>query len=100
MYTLTQGLVYGVPLLIGIANFVSKVALGRMSLFERRHTISEQKYSKTINVAAISFLNVGVMVLLVNLKMEEKIDHLPFFQGRYSEFSVEWYRLVGSSLCV
>lgn len=68
-YSATQGLTYGVPLLIALANFLSKTALSKMSEFERRATISEQKYSTTINVAAISFLNLGVMVLLVNLKI-------------------------------
>jgi hypothetical protein len=39
------------------------------------------------------------MVLLVNLKIDKEIS-FPIFQGRYAEFSVEWYRLVGASLCV
>lgn len=47
----------------------------------------------------ISFLNIGVMVLLVNLKVKHEIN-FPIFRGRYEEFTVEWYRLVGSSLCV
>jgi len=50
-------------------------------------------------MAIISFLNIGVIVLLVNLKISKTIP-LPILQGKYEEFSVEWYRLVGSSLCV
>lgn len=47
----------------------------------------------------ISFLNVGVIVLLVNLSIKVRLP-LPIFQGRYEEFSVEWYRLVGTSITV
>lgn len=85
--------------MIGFANWLSQLALESMSLLEKRHSISEQKYSTALNVAAISFLNLGVMVLLVNQRIEQKIN-FPILQGRYAEFSVEWYRLVGASLCV
>jgi len=87
-------------MLIEVVNWVSKIALQKMSLFEKRHTVSDQNYSATINIAAISFLNVGVIVLLVNLKIQADISIIPIMQGNYSEFSVEWYRLVGASLCV
>jgi len=89
-----------VPLLIELVNWASKLALQQMSLFEKRHTVSDQNYSATINIAAISFLNVGVIVLLVNLKINAYIPVVPILQGNYNEFSVEWYRLVGASLCV
>lgn len=40
-----------------------------------------------------------MLILLVNLKINYDLP-LPILQGHYPEFSVEWYRLVGSSLCV
>jgi hypothetical protein len=47
----------------------------------------------------VSFINAGIIVLLVNLSVGVKLP-LPILQGKYGEFSVEWYRLVGSSLVV
>ena len=47
----------------------------------------------------ISFINIGVLVLLVNLGIEKELN-VPILQGKYKEFSVEWYRLVGASLIV
>ena len=44
--------------------------MGRLSDFEKRHTVTDEKYSKAVHVASISFMNLGVMVLLVNLKIE------------------------------
>ena len=47
----------------------------------------------------ISFMNVAIIVLLVNLSIRETLP-IPILQGEYEEFSVEWYRLVGSNMCV
>ena len=40
-----------------------------------------------------------MLVLLVNLSIEKKLN-IPILQGKYKEFSVEWYRLVGASLII
>ena len=48
---------------------------------------------------AISFVNIGLVVLLVNMNFGYDFE-IPLLQGRYDEFSVEWYRLVGSAICV
>jgi len=47
----------------------------------------------------ISFMNVAIIVLLVNLNIRETLP-IPILQGEYKEFSVEWYRLVGTNMCV
>jgi len=47
----------------------------------------------------ISFMNVAIIVLLVNLNVRKTLP-IPILQGEYKEFSVEWYRLVGTNMCV
>lgn len=70
MYALTNTLVYCVPLMIGMVNYISKVILRLMTFYEKRQEIPEQKYSAAINMMLISFLNIGVIVLLVNLSIK------------------------------
>ena len=52
-----------------------------------------------MNVMLISFMNLGIMVLLINMQLDHNIP-VPVFKGRFDEFSVEWYKLVGSAMCV
>lgn len=98
-YTLTESLIWIVPILISVINMVSSQILRRSSHFLKAHSVSEQFYSASINVALMSFMNYGVMVLLVNFKIQAELP-LPILQGYYPEFSVEWYRLVGAAMCV
>lgn len=86
--------------MISIINYFSKLVLRYLGTFEKRHSTEEMVYSVAINLTLISFLNIAVMVLLVNLKIVNKDIPIPIFRGEYDEFSVEWYRLVGASLCV
>jgi len=99
-YSASQSLIYAVPFMISIINYFSKIVLRWLGTFEKRHNTEELMYSVAINLTLISFLNIAVMVLLVNLSINQKIPFIPILQGEYTEFSVEWYRLVGASLCV
>ena len=49
----------------------------------------------------LSFLNSGVVILLVNFRVESFGDwSVPILKGDYQKFSSEWYRLVGSTICL
>jgi len=50
-------------------------------------------------MAMISVVNIGFVVLLVHMNLGYDFK-IPLFSGSYDEFSVEWYRLVGSAICV
>ena len=73
MYALTNTLVYCVPLMIGMVNYISKLILRIMTNVEKRQEIPEQKYSAAINMMLISFLNIGVIILLVNLSIKQSL---------------------------
>ena len=60
--------------------------------------------SKAINLFVLTYVNVGILLFLVNFNLGEvsetlKEHHIPIFQGEFTTFSVQWYRLVGSTLC-
>lgn len=90
---------YGVPIIIGIVNFASKSILRFLTTLNKSQEIPSLRYHQAINTMLISFLNIGVIVLLVNISIKQTLP-IPILQGRYDEFSVEWYRLVGSNINV
>ena len=46
----------------------------------------------------IQFINTGLVIFLVNAQFGITIDNFPVFAGQYNEFSVDWYRLIGSTI--
>jgi hypothetical protein len=51
-----------------------------------------------IKMFIVSFLNTGVIIFIVNLNLGFYIKWFPAFSGSYDEFTVEWYRVVGSTI--
>ncbi len=51
-----------------------------------------------IKVFVVEFINTAVIIFLVNFKLNISIFNIPIIDGNYTEFSVEWYRVVGSTI--
>lgn len=68
-YYLTNVLVIGVPVLIAVANALAKIILRYMSTLEKQQSVSVQIYSATINMMIMSFVNIGIVLLLVQLNI-------------------------------
>jgi hypothetical protein len=49
-------------------------------------------------MAFLTFVNMVVIMILVNFNFGVETE-LPIFRGTETTFSVNWYRLVGSSVC-
>lgn len=101
MFVLDNVMIILVPLVIIVVNFISKTILRRMTRFEKRQSKPQEVYASAFNMFVLSFLNSGVVVLLINLKVESMSGHsLPILKGDYTKFSAEWYRLVGSTISI
>jgi hypothetical protein len=68
-YYLTNVLVIGVPVLIAVANALAKIILRYMSTLEKQQSVSVQIYSATINMMIMSIVNIGIVLLLVQLNI-------------------------------
>lgn len=88
-----------VPLIISIVNYVSKLLLVLLSKFEKHQSQPEHIYKSAMSMMICSVLNTAGVILLVNFNIEKELP-IPILQGSYKEFSVEWYKLVGSTICV
>lgn len=47
----------------------------------------------------ISFVNIGIVILVVNMNAGKHLK-IPLLQGSYNTFTVDWYRVVGTNLCI
>jgi hypothetical protein len=43
-------------------------------------------------------VNTGIVIFLVNAQLGIKIQNFPIFAGQYDEFTVDWYRMIGSTI--
>jgi len=51
-----------------------------------------------IKIFVVEFINTAVIIFLVNFNLDISIFNMPIIDGHYTEFSVEWYRVVGSTI--
>ena len=101
MYVVDNVLIIAVPLIIISVNFISKTILRHMTRFEKRQSKPQVVYASAFNMAVLSFLNSGVVILLINFRLDSLSDaSVPLLKGEYKKFSSEWYRLVGSTICL
>ena len=96
---MTNYLVYLIPLLVSTVNYIAKVILRALSYAEKSQTVTDAIYRSAINMMVIATINIGVVIMIVNFDYGLE-SPIPLFQGSYRRFSVQWYRLVGSSICL
>jgi len=46
----------------------------------------------------IQFVNTGLVIFLVNAQLGITVKNFPIFAGQYAEFTVDWYRMIGSTI--
>lgn len=82
--------IYTVPFLIANVNYAAKITMKYISSFEKQHSLPAQIYMSTALMTSISFMNIGVIIVLVSINIGHYLP-VPIFQGRYANFSVKWY---------
>lgn len=46
----------------------------------------------------VQFVNTGIVIFLVNAQLGITIQNFPIFAGQYADITVDWYRVVGSTI--
>jgi len=59
----------GVPLAIVLITYISKTILNKITAFEKAESVAEQMYSCAVNMFMLSYINVGVIIFLVNFNL-------------------------------
>lgn len=79
------------------------------SKFQRFHTKTEEKAASVIKMFVLQFINTvrleshnakGIVILLVNARISQVSlpAMFPIFAGQYTDFTVDWYRVVGTTI--
>ncbi len=65
-----------------------------LSEFEKHSSLNRQLATRVIKTFVAQFLNTGVLILLVNVR----IDRIFFWQGKFTDITPLWYENVGATL--
>jgi hypothetical protein len=69
-------------------------------LFQKRYTLNEQTTSAFKYKLGLEYINMAIIPLLTAFKLKaDGLNELGMFSGHYEDFSVEWYREIGATIC-
>lgn len=89
---------YLVSVAITIADYLFEKLLEYIDKFESPHTKTAALISTIMKIFLVEFINTAVIILLMNLRLNVEIYGIPIIAGKYTEFSTDWYRVVGSTI--
>ena len=96
-----------IAIIIASLNPVSLIILQKLAVTARKKTMPEETYRAMMGTLITQYLNIAVVIFLVNFKFEDLeqypalakiVKDLPFFNGKYEEFTIEWYQKVGTAI--
>jgi len=103
------GLQLAAVAVVVIFNTIMKTTTQMLAFFEKHHTLVEQETSIAIAVFIGQFVNTALVSLLVYAEistiknrikeaLQGDASAFPIFAGSYSDFSEQWYGVVGAQL--
>ena len=95
-------------------NVMYVVAAKKLGVCEHHSSLDGQESSVAFAVLLGSFLNTGLVMLLVNARVDDDsaissisdsaagggVDVTTFLQGKYSDFTANWYADVGVAITI
>lgn len=87
-------------MIIGTLNGYIVKAFEITGAFEKRETVNEEIQSKFIKMTIVQFINLSLVVLVVNFDIfEDKLfGFINFFNGTYTQFDKRFYHNLGKTL--
>lgn len=93
----------GIILIIPLINSIVIAILKLLTRYEKNKTLSDDMSTNMWKIFIIQFANTGLLLVLVNMKIEnihEKIPNFPFFAGNYDDMDPSWYASVGVMILI
>eukprot|EP00753_Platysulcus_tardus_P018673 PLAT7004.19.p1 GENE.PLAT7004.19~~PLAT7004.19.p1 ORF type:complete len:1050 (+),score=341.53 PLAT7004.19:205-3150(+) len=103
-FLMAQLMTVGSSLAVVLINNLLRRLTRVLVKIEHHRSVSTRSSALAVKLLFSQFLNTAILLLVVNAKLPEAI--LPYvewtglFQGRFEDFTAEWYSSVGASLCV
>lgn len=105
--SVNRAVLFGLSISISGLNACLRVFLRELSHFEGKHSETDRLKSALSKMWVVQFLNVGILILLLNSKfpenslLDEELDlpeNVPLLKGELDDFYSEWYTIVGVSI--
>eukprot|EP00347_Sterkiella_histriomuscorum_P019500 403341392 len=83
--------------------YVQGIQINDILFDNGEHYCSDWLYYYTISnsfIFLVAFVISGIIIFIVNMNFGFKTGSVPLFQGQFKEFTVEWYRVVGTTICL
>ena len=97
-----QSMVVGTSLVVVIINIITCTIFERIVFIEKRHTINDETQGQFTKITLMQFTNIAIVILVINFGFLDGdfLGFLPIFNGKYTDFSADWYGNVGKTLCL
>lgn len=101
-FAIQQSMVVGTSLVVVIINILTCTIFERIVFIEKRHTINDETQGQFTKITLMQFTNIAIVILVINFGFldGEFLGFLPLFNGKYKDFSADWYGNVGKTLCL
>lgn len=90
--------------IIVIINTLMQVIFKKLALFEVYDSMTEQFASEVNKIFVAQYINTGLVILLINMKVTNSGIVGTFINdrlgGEYTDFSSEWYSEIGTTICM
>ena len=111
VYVQQKVIIYGSSMMIIFINALINYIFELISGWEKHHSESEQTIYQFKKIVIMQFVNIALIVLLVNFNLQNQyaedggkglwlLGFMPILRGQYVDFSVGWYNNVGTVLCI
>jgi len=101
-FTITRILIVVSAMTIVIVNVLLKVVTTKLGRFEKHFSVTSEQSAITRKLFVGLFLNTGLVMLMVNWDLESSVGSSIgteiLFAGEYSDFTPDWYQIVGVSI--
>ena len=85
------------PLLINGINLLVPIVIDALAKWRKFDTYNDQTEATFTKVVILSYFNIAVVTIVVNFKMNIPfLNNLKMFDGKYIDFTSDWYSLVGA----
>lgn len=79
-----------------------RVFIREITIFENKHTITSHLRSATTKMWTVQYVASALCLLVINAKytLIKLPSWMPFLAGDYSDFTYEWYTVVGTTIVI
>ena len=101
-YFMQNGMVIGSSLITIMINIITCTIFEKIVFIEKKHSANDETIGQFIKITIMQFINIAVVVLCVNFDFTPGDNYflgfIPIFNGKYPDFTVDWYKNVGKTL--